>query len=200
MRRRWRRSHRSIALAKRASQRRSSTTCGRRRSSSVTMRACSPTGSPTTVSIVYGRTIGCPLSANWRHPSGSRHLDSTRPSGGPTSTVSSPPWTTSAAPSSSPEGALATRALPTEPRGHVIQDLAALNKMELLLWDVWGLMQAEPDASLALVDEIAERTQAADGFADVQRLYARSGLAVPERIRSLSPVVGPHEVALGAEL
>jgi len=82
----------------------------------------------------------------------------------------------------------------------VIQDLAALNKMELLLWDVWGLMQAEPDASLALVDEIAERTQAADGFADVQRLYARSGLAVPERIRSLSPVVGPHEVALGAEL
>jgi len=35
--------------------------------------------------------------------------------------------------------------------------------MELLLWDVWGLMQAEPDASLALVDEIAERTQAADG-------------------------------------
>jgi len=85
-------------------------------------------------------------------------------------------------------------------RGHVIQDLAALNKMELLLWDVWGLMQAEPDASLALVDEIAERTQAADGFADVQRLYARSGLAVPERIRSLSPVVGPHEVALGAEL
>src|SRR5881409_2320056 len=85
-------------------------------------------------------------------------------------------------------------------RGHVIQDLAALNKMELLLWDVWGLMQAEPDASLALVDEIAERTQAADGFVDVQRLYARSGLAVPERIRSLSPVVGPHEVALGAEL
>ena len=85
-------------------------------------------------------------------------------------------------------------------RGHVIQDLAALNKMELLLWDVWGLMQAEPDASLALVDEIAERTQAADGFADVQQLYARSGLAVPERIRSLSPVVGPHEVALGAEL
>src|SRR5436309_2577734 len=52
----------------------------------------------------------------------------------------------------------------------------------------------------ALVDEIAERTQAADGFADVQQLYARSGLAVPERIRSLSPVVGPHEVALGAEL
>src|SRR5437867_7169140 len=164
------------------------------------MPACSPTGSPTTVSIVYGRTIGCPLSANWRHPSGSRHLDSTRPSGGPTSTVSSPPWTTSAAPRSSPEGALATRALPTEPRGHVIQDLAALNKMELLLWDVWGLMQAELDTGLALVDEAAEFTQGADGLADVRRLYATPGLAVPERILSLSPAVGRREIALGAEL
>ena len=27
-------------------------------------------------------------------------------------------------------------------RGHVIQDLAAQNKMEVLLWDVWGLMLA----------------------------------------------------------
>jgi len=73
-------------------------------------------------------------------------------------------------------------------RGHVIQDLAALNKMELLLWDVWGLMQAELDTGLALVDEAAEFTQGADG------------LAVPERILSLSPAVGPREIALGAEL
>jgi len=84
-------------------------------------------------------------------------------------------------------------------RGHVIQDLAALNKMELLLWDVWGLMQAAPDAGLALLDEVAERTQAADGFADVRRLYATPGLAVPARIRSLSPAAGPHEVELGDE-
>jgi Transglutaminase-like superfamily len=83
-------------------------------------------------------------------------------------------------------------------RGHVIQDLAALNKKELLLWDVWGLMQAALDAGLALVDEVAERTQAADGFADVRRLYATPGLAVPERVRSLSPAAGPREVALGA--
>jgi hypothetical protein len=84
-------------------------------------------------------------------------------------------------------------------RGHVIQDLAALNKVELLLWDVWGLMQAEPDAERALIDEVAERTQAADGFADVRRLYATSGLAVPECIRSLSPATGPREVTLGVE-
>jgi hypothetical protein len=81
-------------------------------------------------------------------------------------------------------------------RGHVIQDLAAQNKMEVLLWDVWGLMLADDDAELALVDEVAERTQAADDFADLRRLYARAGLAVPARVRSLSPANGPHEVAL----
>jgi hypothetical protein len=81
-------------------------------------------------------------------------------------------------------------------RGHVIQDLAALNKMELLRWDVWGLMQAEPGTALALLDEVAERTQAPDGFADVRRLYDTPGLAVPARIRCLSPAVGPHDVAL----
>ncbi len=81
-------------------------------------------------------------------------------------------------------------------RGHVVQDLAALNKMELLLWDVWGLMQAEPDAALPLLDEAAERTQAADGFADVRRLYAMPGLTVPARVQCLSPAVGPHEAVV----
>jgi hypothetical protein len=81
-------------------------------------------------------------------------------------------------------------------RGHVVQDLAALNKMELLLWDIWGLMQAEPDAALPLLDEVAERTQAADGFADVRRLYATPGLTVPARVHCLSPARGPHEAVV----
>ena len=81
-------------------------------------------------------------------------------------------------------------------RGHVVQDLAALNKVELLLWDIWGLMQAEPDAALPLLDEVAERTLAADPLADLQRLYAMPGLAVPARVTCLSPAVGPREVAL----
>lgn len=84
-------------------------------------------------------------------------------------------------------------------RGHVVQDLAALNKVELLPWDVWGLMLAEPAADLALVDEVAERTQASDGFADVRRLYAVRGLTVPERVQCLSPAVGPREIALGLD-
>jgi hypothetical protein len=79
-------------------------------------------------------------------------------------------------------------------RGHVVQDLAALNKRELLRWDVWGLMERRTDLDLGLIDEVAERTQAADGFADVQRLYTLPGLAVPGRVRCLSPAVGPREV------
>ena len=82
-------------------------------------------------------------------------------------------------------------------RGHVVQDLAAQNKMELLLWDVWGLMQAEPHAALPLLDEVAERTQAVDGFADVRRLYTTPGLAVPPRVRCLSPGRGPHDATVG---
>ena len=81
-------------------------------------------------------------------------------------------------------------------RGHVVQDLAALNKMELLLWDIWGLMQAEPEVALSLLDEVAERTQADDGFADVRRLYATPGLAVPPRVLCLSPARGPHEAVV----
>ena len=81
-------------------------------------------------------------------------------------------------------------------RGHVVQDLAALNKVETLLWDVWGLMRAEPDAALSLLDEAAERTVAADTLADLQRLSALPGLAVPPRVRCLSPAVGPHEAVI----
>jgi Transglutaminase-like superfamily len=82
-------------------------------------------------------------------------------------------------------------------RGHVVQDLAALNKMELLLWDVWGLMQAPLDAEIPLLDDVAERTQAPDAFDDLRRLYATPGLGVPDRVLCLSPAVGPHEADLG---
>jgi hypothetical protein len=81
-------------------------------------------------------------------------------------------------------------------RGHVIQDLAALNKVELLLGDVWGLMLADAGTDLALLDEVAERTQAQDGFADLRRLYDTPCLAVPGRVRCLSPAAGPHDVAI----
>jgi len=82
-------------------------------------------------------------------------------------------------------------------RGHVVQDLAALNKLELLLWDIWGLMEAPPDAALPLLDDVAEGTLAGDSLTDLQRWYALPGLAVPPRVRCLSPARGPHEAVVG---
>ena len=89
-----------------------------------------------------------------------------------------------------------------EPRGlyfvrsHVVQDLAALNKMELLLWDIWGVMEQRDDAELPLIDEAAARTLTADDHADVRRLYAQAGFRVPPRVRCLSPARGPHEAVV----
>lgn len=81
-------------------------------------------------------------------------------------------------------------------RGHVVQDLAALNKVELLLWDIWGLMDAPPDTAVSLLDDVAERTLAGDSLTDLQRLYALPGLAVPPRVQCLSPARGPHEAVV----
>ena len=60
--------------------------------------------------------------------------------------------------------------------GNVIRDLAALNRMEMLPWDVWGMMSLE-DAGLseekrALLDRIAALTLACDArFAEVREIY-----------------------------
>ena len=54
-----------------------------------------------------------------------------------------------------------------------------------------------PDDSLALLDDVAERTVATGSLGDLQRLFAMPGLAVPARATCLSPAVGPREVALG---
>ena len=49
-------------------------------------------------------------------------------------------------------------------KGDFIRDLAALNKMELLPWDCWGLILAEyaslPPDDLSLLDRLADLTQA----------------------------------------
>jgi len=60
--------------------------------------------------------------------------------------------------------------------GNVLRDLASLNRMELLPWDVWGLM-AMNDAALTedkrtLLDRVATLTLAGDGaFAEVRQIY-----------------------------
>jgi hypothetical protein len=60
--------------------------------------------------------------------------------------------------------------------GNILRDLAALNRMELLPWDVWGMMPGN-DAELtpermALLDQLAALTMAGDeAFPETRRLY-----------------------------
>lgn len=60
--------------------------------------------------------------------------------------------------------------------GNVLRDLAALNRMELLPWDVWGLMPKDDtelsDDRRALLDRVAALTLAKDeAFSEVRAIY-----------------------------
>lgn len=81
----------------------------------------------------------------------------------------------------------------------LIQDLAAQNKMELLPWHAWGLMEKDPgEEELALLDEVAVLTQARDeAFSQLRALYEREpDLKVPSVVNTYSPAAGPGKVAL----
>lgn len=75
--------------------------------------------------------------------------------------------------------------------GDLIHDVAALNKMEMLPWDVWGCMpQAGVEMSedqLTFFDHLARLTQAPDaGFDESRTLYESDvGLRVPEQVFNL---------------
>jgi hypothetical protein len=76
-------------------------------------------------------------------------------------------------------------------RGNVVRDLAAHAKRELLPWDGWGIMatRAESDAAeLALLDRVAELTQAGEErHAESLRVQAAEpGLRVPRTVTSFS--------------
>ena len=84
-------------------------------------------------------------------------------------------------------------------RTKLIHDLARQNKMELLLWDVWGLMEKEPTAeALRLLDGVAEHTQAGDAtFSELLALYeCETALKVPPVVTNFSPAVASYEVTL----
>ncbi len=69
--------------------------------------------------------------------------------------------------------------------GNVLRDLASLNRMELLPWDVWGLMQMNDAGMLegekgALLDRVAALTLAGDGaLPEVRAIYQDDRLRVP---------------------
>lgn len=85
-------------------------------------------------------------------------------------------------------------------RGNLVRDLAARAKRELLPWDGWGLMatrQESDAAELALLDRVAELTQAGDErYLDVLRLQdSEPGLRVPRVVVSFN--LGGARVDLG---
>ncbi len=75
-------------------------------------------------------------------------------------------------------------------RGNLIRDLASLNKMELLPWDSWGLIDKDErelsKSDLELLDRAATITQADNSrFEEVQSIYQNNAsLRVPPVIRS----------------
>jgi hypothetical protein len=67
--------------------------------------------------------------------------------------------------------------------GNVLRDLAALNRMEMLPWDVWGMMPAPEEElsneNVALIDRIAAVTLAGnDAFSEARETYGSD-----ERVR-----------------
>jgi hypothetical protein len=85
-------------------------------------------------------------------------------------------------------------------RGNLVRDLAAWAKRELLPWDGWGLMacREESDAAeLALLDRVAELTQAGDErLAEVLKLQdSEPGLRVPREVLSFN--LGGAKIDLG---
>jgi hypothetical protein len=90
-------------------------------------------------------------------------------------------------------------------RGDLIRDLAALNKIELLPWDCWGLIEGpDEDVSeddLAFLDQVAALTLAGnDRFGEVRALYdADERLRVPPVINSYPLGPTPVPVTLAEE-
>jgi len=75
-------------------------------------------------------------------------------------------------------------------RGNVIRDLASLNKMELLPWDCWGLIEDDfenhSEGDLTLLDQVASLTLSDKlSFSKIRSIYkANKGLLVPPVISS----------------
>lgn len=85
--------------------------------------------------------------------------------------------------------------------GNVRLDLAALNKSETLLWDIWGV-GAGSDEELTeemrkFYDGVAPLISDEVRYADARRMYAENdGLRTPKTVLSLAQFNGPHQVML----
>jgi len=83
-------------------------------------------------------------------------------------------------------------------RGSVVRDLAALNKVESLPWDYWGIADKTPEdfpeADLVLLDETARLISQVDNVVKLQEAYRKPEFVMPQKIKSYSPFFGLQEV------
>ncbi len=89
-------------------------------------------------------------------------------------------------------------------RHYLVHELAALNGMELLIWDLWGLAEVEEgdltEEQRALLDRVATITEASnDAFPTLRSTYQHSAdLRVPPQVTSWSPATRDRRmVAMG---
>ena len=74
-------------------------------------------------------------------------------------------------------------------RHHVVQDLAALNKAEMLVWDQWGILdEGDPLGRAGTLDLLAKEISDSNCAADeISRWGRDEGLCVPRTVTSYSP-------------
>src|SRR6266487_5619549 len=86
--------------------------------------------------------------------------------------------------------------------------MALQNKMELLLWDAWGLMEEKlTESDMPRLDKLALLTQGSDqAFAELQALYAQepglrrpqpSGILIREVVFEQHRIARPHNAGQG---
>jgi len=89
---------------------------------------------------------------------------------------------------------------------NVVCDLVGLNKVEMLLWDSWGVNLEEKlsETTKTLLDGISEVTKGSGGeikVEEVKRLAGIEGVKVPEVVTRYDPSGGPPvTVAMGRAL
>ena len=85
--------------------------------------------------------------------------------------------------------------------GNIRLDLAALNKVETLLWDVWGTGAGRDDDMTDEIRDLYDRAAAVTAgevpFAEARALFTgHDGLRTPPTVLSLAPFNGPTRVTL----
>jgi hypothetical protein len=91
-------------------------------------------------------------------------------------------------------------------RSRMMQDLAALNKTEMLCWEEWAFDDPQQEhlskSDLELLDHVAEVTQQGDaGFAEWRRLFTEDErLRLPAVFKNFSPAHAPDELPLSMSL